>query len=508
MPYLQGQSDYLFSQFNRPIASDTTNVTILAIENIEEDYYILGKYGDPNGLEWLYVSKLNSLGELQWFKPIDNDSTHIMWLIYPKQMMADEGSLVITYGIEDPSLMYNKADAKIIKLDTAGNVLFDNIYTLFADDNEYTMDIHKDIEGNYWALGLRYFSGNLNKTIYLLKINSNGNYIVQYWIPYTDELNVEEDLRGYAIANMPDGSLLVGGIWKPSLETSEPYNLYLRRMGLSGNLFWEHDYDLGNNNGYPFFAPASDTSLLVYACVTDDDNDCKTKMFNITMAGDTLNNRSYENINTSLNFPGFLSNMVSFDNYNTYYGLTENWIANEYAYPWVWKFNSYNDSIGSFLWSYTMNELGMNIRDISTTPDGGLIFAGYTTDPLLPYQIGWVVKMDTLGNMCHEIDCFEGIIDSTQLINYMQLYEEDKYHILCSPNHVIDHINIEYTLPPSETGWWRLFDANGMERRSTRLIDQQGNKTMDLRYCEPGLYHWGLYVGHRVIKSGKIMVSR
>lgn len=147
---------------------------------------------------------------------------------------------------------------------------------------------------------------------------------------------------------------------------------------------------------------------------------------------------------------------------------------------------------GELLWKrdYVGIDEGLpfhRVFSIKSTPDGGYILCGDSSDGTseqLPYQQGWLLKVDQHGCLvpgCHLLDTDT---EETDIPNPMRL--------TVHPNPVVDYLNFQFRglTTPLRDGWVRLYDTNGRVVASVELSIVQPGDTFVLPIYERAAGHY------------------
>ncbi len=195
-----------------------------SIQQTADGGYILTGYtsssasGDVSGINNgtggdYWVAKVDAQCQIEWENNFGGSESEHPWKILPT---ADNGYLVAGYSFSDISgdrtvTTRGLSDYWVVKLDNAGNKVWDNAYG--GDNNDYLYDMIELPDGGF-LLGGESLSGisgeksepNLgNWDIWLVKIEENGAFLWDQTIGGNDEdlLNVMQ--------MAPDGNVLLAG---------------------------------------------------------------------------------------------------------------------------------------------------------------------------------------------------------------------------------------------------------------------------------------------------------
>ncbi len=219
--------------------------------------YILGGWsssdisGDKtemsNGSYDYWVIKLDNAGNIEWQNTIGGDAEDYLYKVL---QTADGGYILGGYsssGISGDKTETNVGtrDFWIIKLNSTGDIIWQNSIGGDGDDNLYDMAITAD--GGY-ILGGNSESGisgdktelNTGGDYWIIKLDSNGNILWQNTIGG----NSYEELK--TVIQVADGGYLVGGksISDISRDKTEAVigmdDLWIIRLDQNGNILWQN----------------------------------------------------------------------------------------------------------------------------------------------------------------------------------------------------------------------------------------------------------------------------
>ncbi|RYE21824.1 MAG: T9SS C-terminal target domain-containing protein [Sphingobacteriales bacterium] len=324
-------------------------------------------YGGNDGL----IIKLNAAGTLQWYKVFGGSGSDLLFSV---QQASDGGYIAcgITYSSNSGSLtgitINGASDAWVVKMDNAGNVLWQKV--LGGANTESLNSIMQTPDGGYIALG----QSNSSNTGTLLGISNNGGTDV--WIIKLDASGSlqwqkllggasEDDLGGYsaAVKRTSDGGYIVGAY---SLSSNSGTLTGAVNNGLSdywlikldgfGNLQWQK---LFGGNGYEY----------CYSVIQTTDG-------GYVMTG-------YSTSSNTGTLTGYTSN-----------GATDAWIIKL-------------DNLGNLQWQKLLGGIGGEIAYVITQINKGFAVVGSSLSAGSGYLTGlsgnggsdgWFFKLDMFGN--------------------------------------------------------------------------------------------------------------
>ena len=323
-----------------------------------------------------WVVKLNSDGSVAWdnaYGGIGNDQ------LYNAQPTSDGGYILA--GSSDTGLGGDKTDNKIgntdfwiIKLDAAGNILWQNAVGGLMFDIAYSA--YETADGDYIVAGTSTSGISGDKT--------QANYgFVDYWVVKLDASGVvvwdktfggtSSEYLYSAIPTLDGGSILVGmadgGITGNKTEaTNGLFDYWIIKLDALGNISWQNSIG-GSGQDYVFVNPVAQT------------------------------------VDNGYIVAGYSQSVISGDKTEANTGSWDYWILKL-------------TSTGSITWQTVLGGSGGDyVHAINTTADGGYIVGGFSysgiTGEKTEANIGdadyWVMKLEGTGcvpftEICNGID--------------------------------------------------------------------------------------------------------
>jgi hypothetical protein len=178
--------------------------------------YVIAGYTKSFGAGYdMYVVKLDSRGNVQWTKTIGggNDDGAISII------QSSDGGYVIAGGTE--SFGAGKTDIYVVKLDSAGNVVWTK--TIGGSDDDFAYSIIQSSDGGYVVAGYTRSFGAGYDDMYVVKMDSSGNVVWTKTIggSYYDGADsvIQSSDGGYVVVGST-GSFGEGGIYVVKLDNS------------------------------------------------------------------------------------------------------------------------------------------------------------------------------------------------------------------------------------------------------------------------------------------------
>ena len=507
--------DTLFSYFNRYFTGTDPVLWQSLVREENGRYFFIpdaaSAQGTPNIIN-LYV--LGESGEILSTYLLNDENKKKVFIHSYNLISNAMDELVLAYGSMDWSNLYD-SDLSLIKFNTSGEALFDTTYT-DTDNNEGILSIIESPDGSYYVGGwVEFFVAPLNyylthASVWKLDAAFNILWRKTYYVDYLNWT------RAHSMNINSDGNIFVTCSYTPSkfheIEDNESYNLWIDTEGNVINSILTSDEEfvtvgglckvLQNTGDILFFNRKYENDLfdnrIATICISNVSIDDGSESC-ISLAPEIDMDGNYYNYITS---DGYLAQVSA----NNFYSINYYIDSTFYYKPFLIKYDLNLDTVFTKLIDVPAYG-GYFIRDFQVSSDGGLLCSGYTDYGLV--HSSFLIKMDTLGNVCHFVgECDSLVLDSITYISYPQDFDAGRYHLSTSPNPCTDHLTLSYNLPEeAENVWWRLYDINGIERRSLRLLDASGEREVTLRHCDPGLYLWRLSIGNRVVESGKLIIE-
>jgi len=179
-------------------------------------------YGAGEGYRDIFISKLDSSGNLSWTKIIGGGLYEDAYSI---QQTSDGGYIVggYTNGYGAGNL-----DALISKLDSSGNLSWTK--TIGGGNEDYINSIQQTSDGGYIVAGATENYGAGGMDIFISKLDSSGN------LSWTKTLGGGSFEVGYSAQQTSDGGYIVAGY---TYSYGEGYNdALISKLDSSGNLSW------------------------------------------------------------------------------------------------------------------------------------------------------------------------------------------------------------------------------------------------------------------------------
>ncbi|MCK4638128.1 MAG: T9SS type A sorting domain-containing protein [Bacteroidales bacterium] len=409
-------------------------------------------------------------------------------------------------------------DFWIVKIDSAGNILWDKIVGGNGDEVFWTGTLTDD--GGVLAFG---WTGSDDGDVsvhyglydmWMVKLDSDGEKEWDFTIG-TSGMDV-----GQAIIQTSDGGYLVGGssrIDEGGNLTCVPHSYkaeaILVKLDADRNIEWQHCYGGSEDEGITGLLEIEDAYVFVaYTCSNDGDvsgfhgtpgESCDIWVVKIDFYGNIiwqncLGGSSYEftDIIIQTDDNGFIvtGNTTSFDG-----DVTGNHSLSEFENDiWLIKLSSEGD----LLWQQCIGGIGNERLDygIIKKSDNNYVIAGQTD-----YGPSFDVECTPHAGNYPDFWVFEIIDTSTNIINNITNEKVIKIY----PNPATDYVVFE--IPPSipPNGGKNVILINDVFGQVVETLSLKNEKTVwDTREVSSGTYFYCLQSGLNTIERGKVVIIK
>ena len=208
-----------------------------SIEETDDDGYIFTGYSNSYGnglLTDIFLVKLDVNGNLQW----DQVFTQTNESVGNSVKQTQDGGYIIC-GSKRGGLL-GENDVFVIKTNSNGIEQWNKTYGGNSIDEGHS--ISQTLDGGFIICGSKTFSGEFNKTLWVIKTDINGDTL---WTKTFNNLNYSSS-EGYSIKQTSNGDYVITGI----IETWQPTDkqfVYILKLDNYGDQIW---YNLFSKSGF------------------------------------------------------------------------------------------------------------------------------------------------------------------------------------------------------------------------------------------------------------------
>jgi hypothetical protein len=309
-------------------------------ETRDGDFIVAGmthSFGVADEDAW--ILKLNSSGETLWEKTYGSSSVERFFSI---QQTTDDGFIAAGYtgAIGDNTRMW------VVKIDSFGNVIWENTYSLGYMD--YAYSVQQTSDGGYIVAGFTY-TANPNKPPY-----PGPNY----WVIKLDELGNISWQKTYSgcggamasfIEQTSDGGYIVTGITN-QCEIGKHNDLWVIKLDAFGNITWQKTYGApGDESTNSKIHQTSDGGYILVGNSRGGAIYSGALVLRLNASGQIIWQKIY--IANGYVVPADIKQTL--DNGFILTGSSpSNTSGSEYSFPWVQKI----DEFGNILWGKIYSE--------------------------------------------------------------------------------------------------------------------------------------------------------
>ena len=464
----------------------------LSIANSEEGGYFVTGYTKSNdgdisgnhGKEDIWVSKLDQFGNLSWINIIGGSEID---RAYSSLQTHDGGCIIAGYTESndgDIKKNHGAADAWIVKLNSIGNIVWENCYGGLYPDKAH--QIIQTPDGGYVVSG--YTKSNYGDVIenqggydcWVLKINAEGQ------IEWQTSFGGKYDDYALSIANSEEGGYFVTGYTKSNdgdiSGNHGKEDIWVSKLDQFGNLSWINIIGGSEIDRAYSSLQTHDGGCIIAGYTESNDGDVMTRLYESSSDLWIIKLSDSGNIDWERCFGGANSEYArsmshTDDGGYVITGATHSINGDVFGHHdhsgadvWVLKI----DNIGNFEWQKCLggseNESGWSIAQ---STDGGYIIASRTnsTDGDVIGNHGeydaWVVKLSP------EIENPEDISDSLFSMVVVHSVEDEviKKNISITPNPATEEASIKLNF--TETGKTEITIYNYMGEKITTIFSEE-----------------------------------
>jgi len=525
-----------------PLSSSVFDSKLNAvIQGVDSGYLIASTENttsNPSG--YVYILKINEIGNLQWSKTYDGPFFEGQISI----KKIDDDSTYIAYGLCQSFNLCDTYDMFVMKLKLNGDTIWTKHFGSCSGD--VPEEVVKGPDGGYYIYGSYGQSGIFIVSTSLIRLNSQGDTV------WTRLINLGGapsfpvlKQQNYACASTSDGGIIATGMVFDS--TDHPRHSYLMKIDSNGTVQWQKFYDKPNFNSIGAIYTTSSGYLITGMCSLNGfsvfDSIYWAEYGTMIMKTDFNGNPVWAKMYKDMIFGGYPRttphSSLLLNNNNIFIASVR------YRYPFNIHFshNGYHrnmisfmtDSTGALVWGKKYNIAADDIVPESAyqTRDNGFLIRGnsnfYDTGSVSSTGVysDLLVKTDSLGNSCNDSILTMGIVDFTSQIvtsdtitpqisyypivlghapftigsgityqdicsgnvGIQELYKPPERHkLIVYPNPASNEINVLFNLPQDvKEGLFTITDVTGRKLASHQVF-ADGKLTISTSNYAKGVY--------------------
>ncbi len=375
----------------------TGNDVASSIQQTSDGGYIVAgsTYSKGAGGRDAWVLKLNQDLNLVLDKTYGKDNLDEIFSI----QQTSDGEYIAA-GSAAPPLKenINYTNAWVLKLDSAGNLIWDKTFggSKGGEEIDEAYSAQETSDGGYVVAGFITAVNNISwdKDAWILKLDSAGNSIFEKTYNRSTFNQFKSDDRAYAVQQTSDGGYIVAGETDSQLKNSSSLDVWILKLDSAGNLIWDKTFGASGvamDDGAFSIQQTTDGGYIVAGraeLTKADDSD--VWILKLAQDGSLVWDKSYGGSDW-----WDQANSVQQTSEEGYIvaGSTNSKGAGGWD-AWVLKL----DSAGNLIWDKTFggNEDDM-AGSVRQTSDGGYIVAGRKEKE---YNVDvWILKLDENGNL-------------------------------------------------------------------------------------------------------------
>jgi hypothetical protein len=326
-----------------------------------------------------WVLKLNNEGALEWEKTFDSNSADRL-----SSLVEDpQGGYVIAGYTKRTK---RDIDAWLMKLDAKGNVKWDKKFG--GDLSQVISLVHRASDGGYIAAGFTDLKNGRNA--WVLKISSEGSKEWEKTFPNLSYHSAD------SIRQTSDGGYIIAG-YTQGKRSRDDGQITILKLNSRGDRRWIETFGGLNPDSPNSIIQTSEGGYLLIgetSVKSDEMKGARTSNALIVKIDQYSNLEWQRSFGKSHEFGSSSSLQATLD--GKYIAAGFAWFKGENA--WLLKF----DSQGNIAWDKIFEgkrEGSYNLSSVYPTSDGGYIAAGSFTPKDSAIPDGWILKLDTEGNL-------------------------------------------------------------------------------------------------------------
>lgn len=241
-----------------------------------------------NGSSDMWVFKTNKDGVVEWEKSYGGANLEQAWSIDA----TNDNGYIVAGGTE--SYGAGMSDCLVLKLDSNGNIIWQKAFGGPDDDagggsyGEYVARVFEDEDGNYIVSAITYSFGHGGSDIWVLKLDSSGNIIWQN--AYGDE----DDDGMWMIREKKNGGYLIPGYITPL--TDYIADLWAFNLNKDGSIAWQNTYGISGiyDEALCLVATSDGGAVFGGSYYEENDTDWSLTLIRVDTDGNLIWNKKFE----------------------------------------------------------------------------------------------------------------------------------------------------------------------------------------------------------------------
>ncbi len=257
----------------------------------------IGKITPSNDSVLMYIGTRDGSGTSNaytyWFKN-NLDSVRYKEYGFPTKQnvvfrfVSDGVSNIYQVGYVDSS--FTNADILLIKIDTSGNEIWKKNIGLTGWD-EYGYNIAQCSNGDLLISGLKHSRTTLQQGPLIMRLDTSGNILWQNYYPSPNYANPAMD-----VMELPNGDIVFTGgkAYPGSINGYAPRKPTFTRVNATGNLIWQNEYgEIAGGHDFFTFLVNEKNNFVISGVKFYPFNTCVGMVYEINQNGDSLFSKEY-----------------------------------------------------------------------------------------------------------------------------------------------------------------------------------------------------------------------
>ena len=197
----------------------------------------------------VYAVKTDFHGNTLWEKTYGGG----MWEVGEAVIEVKGGGFIIAGYSNSPGISSGNTDMYLIKIDTEGNVLWQQAYgNQVFPNHEWAYDLLQLPDEGFIVVGSRDRYSVESRNILIIKVDAKGALI------WEKELRTNGDEVAFSISHSIEGELFICTMVNSTTESNK-YQPRIVKIDAEGNIFWQRTFN-SNSRKYHHFSAASTQS--------------------------------------------------------------------------------------------------------------------------------------------------------------------------------------------------------------------------------------------------------